>query len=706
MCVTTTGEIACAIRHYSLQAVPFPIITAVSEDICALLNNANSKSIFDPDLTLQLKKAGQILWDALLTREVKACLRASPPSRLILSLDEELVAIPWELLFDGDDFLSLKFGVGRMMRTQERGPLASPRNVADKMKMLVLADPTGDLKYAYTEGLYILKELKKRKTNMALDFKSALVDTLYVHKSFRDYDIVHFAGHGASDGTGPDKTGWLLNDGIFSVSDIMNMAGAMPLPSLVFSNACHRARGYTGDYQRKEYDLASAFLLSGVRHYVGSLRKIEDQVSLVFSREFYSHLLKEKPLGECVRLGRLKLMEVYGAHSVFWSSYLLYGDPDYSFDAGQQQDHAAAFKGVPKKCLCLTSVGALVFACGIVLQNYSPSVSPQAHLLMLRSARLMGQGSNNSAALLYEEVKNNDPLFLPVYLPMAKAYQKQGLRDRALASCFEYAYYSQKKRDYKHLSEAYIAIGWLYYQKGEYPKAFDFYEKALSLCRGQKDRLGEACALRKLALWYIDKGQGDKALELLTKSSEINRERQHLRGYRYNLACDYFDLGLLFSDKGDHELARSFYDKSKAMFRKLDLRDELSDYYFNLGEIYLFEKQYERALDCYREGLKIDEREGNVPNIAGDYTMIGEWYLDMDNLPKAEEFFTRAAFICRSAQLEPELAAVNFNLGIVYKKRKQKNKAREYFQQAQEFYRSVDTPDRKKAEKELLELNG
>jgi tetratricopeptide (TPR) repeat protein len=714
MFAASKSELACAIRHYSLQPVSFSSITAVSEDISALLDNANKKSIRDTDSIRRLQKDGQILWDGLLTHAVKAYLRASPPSRLILSLDEELVDIPWELLFDGNDFLSLKFGIGRMVRTKEKIPLARPRDAADKMRMLVLADPTGDLKHAYAEGQHILKQLSAKKANMALDFKSALVDTMYVHKSLRDYDIVHFAGHGESDRGDPDKTGWVFKDGIFSVSAILRMAGATPFPSLVFSNACHGARSYSGgaagDHQRREYDLASAFLLSGVRHYVGSLRKIEDQVSLVFSREFYDCLLQEKPIGECVRLGRLKLIEVYGAHSVFWSSYLLYGDPDFRFFAKtspeKQAFTAAALTGFAKKCLRLSSVGAFVLACGIFLQSFAPASSPRALLLMFQSAKLMEQGNNKEAALFYEKIKRQDPLFLSVYLPMAKAYQKQGHRDRALACYFEYAYYSQKKGDHKHLSEAYIAIGWLYYQKGEYPKAFDFYEKALCLSRAQKDRLHEASALRKLALWYIDKDAADKALELLTKSSEINRERQLNPGHRYNLACDYFDLGLLFSDKGDHELARSFYNKSKALFKKLDLPDELSDHYFNLGEIYLFEKQYQQALDCYREGLKIDEREGNVPNIAGDYTMIGEWYLDMDNLAKAEGFFARAAVIFREFQLEPELAAVNFDLGIVYKKRKLKGKAREYFQQAYEFYRTVDTPEHKKVEKELLELDG
>ena len=211
--------------------------------------------------------------------------------------------------------------------------------------------------------------------------------------------------------------------------------------------------------------------------------------------------------------------------------------------------------------------------------------------------------------------------------------------------------------------------------------------------------------MRKLAVWYIDKEDYERALELLMKSSEINRERQHIQGHRYNLACDYFDIGLVFVNKDDFTTAKEFYDKSLLLFEKLQLKSEFSDYYFNLGEIYMFEKQYQKALDCYMKGLRIDQQQGNKPNIASDYNMIGELYIEMGNFDEAERFFDQSILVCKQINIRLELASAYYDLGLLYKQRGRKNKAREYFRQAQEIYCMIDTHDYEAVKKELLELD-
>lgn len=705
-------EIASTIRHYSQLQFPYTEINNLCQEAISILNKANKNGVLEPDLLQSLKKTGQLLWDQLLTRSVKDRLKTTIIRDLILSLDEELIIIPWELLYTGEDFFCLKFNLGRLVRTKGEIAPMQYRSLVLKPRMLILSNPTNDLNSAYQEGVYIKNQFDRKRSQISIDFKSTYIDTLYVKKNLRDYDIVHFAGHCEYDVDEPKNTGWVLSDGRFTTQDILMMGESLSLPTLVFSNACHSAKVTSNlmdtDYQQKTYSLASAFLFSGVRHYIGAIRRIEDPISRAFAKEFYTQLIKGESIGECVRLSRLRLIREYGITNIFWASHLLYGDPTFVLFRALARPARPKLKRdftLYKKQMFKLSAVAIIISIAIFLYMWLPTINPNTYFLFHKSRRLFFGGKNEEVILLCNRIIKKEPSFLAVYPLLADTYQRQGKKNEALKCCFDYALYSEKRQDKKQLALAYIGIGWVYHMQGEYPKAFDFYNKAVAISSENKDRLNEAVALRKLAVWHMDKEDYDKALELLMKSSEINRSRQNLLEHRYNLACDYFDIGLVFTNKDDFITAKEFYNKSLNLFEKLKLKHELSDYYFNLGEIYLLEKQYQKALDSYIRGLKIDQKQGNIPNIASDYNMIGELYVEMDNLDEAERFFNQSISVSKQIDAPLELASAYYNLGLLYKERGKINKAKEYLRLAQEIYSRIDTSDYQEIKKELLELS-
>lgn len=710
MSIFEQNELASTIRQYTQLQVAFNEIHKLCQEIVSILNKAVKLGTQDTDLISGLKKTGQLLWDHLLTRNVKDKLKSTTLKDLVLAIDEELIYIPWELLYDGYDFLCLKFNLGRLVRTkQKQSPSPQYRSLSTKPRMLILANPTSDLKSAYLEGLDIKNQFDKKRDKLSIDFKSTYIDTLYVKKNFRDYDIVHFAGHAEFDMLEPNNTGWLLSDGRFTTQDILTLGESISLPTLVFSNACYSAKTSTDiEYQEKNYSLASAFLFSGVRHYIGSIRKIEDPQSLTFAQEFYTQLINGKSIGECVRLSRIKLIKECGLSSIYWTGYLLYGDPNFILFQGKSKPLLPKFKkdiSLYKKSTLKLALGVAIISICIYLYMWLPSINPTTYVLFAQSKKLFLKGNNQEVISLGSQLIKKDPLFLTIYPLVADTYQRIGDKQNALKYYFEYIISSEKRKDKKHLSSAYRGMGWIYHLQGEYPKAFDFYEKAINLSREIKDRLNEARSMERLAVWYIDKADYDKALELLMKSSAINRERLHILEHRYGLACDYFDIGLVFINKDDLVSAKEFYNKSKTLFENLRLKHELSDCYFNLGEISLYEKEYQKALDYYQKGLNLDQRLGNLANIASDYNMLGELCLEMNNLTEAEKFFKQSISVCKQINAVLELGSAYYNLGLLYKKQGQKDKAREYLKEAQEIYRPIDTPDYQDIKIELLDLD-
>lgn len=408
-----------------------------------------------------------------------------------------------------------------------------------------------------------------------------------------------------------------------------------------------------------------------------------------------------------MRLARLKLIKEYGITTIAWVSYLLYGDPNFVLFRLKVKVARFKLKKGPilhRRQLARLSLAVAVISICIYLYIWLPSVNPSTFLLFFRSQKLFLKGDNQAVISLTSRIIKDDPLFLSAYPLLADTYQRIGDKENALRCYFDYIRHSEKRKDKKHLVSAYTGLGWTYYLQGDYAKSFDFYNLALVLSQENKDKMNEADVLGKLAVWYMDNDDNDKSLELLTKSAEINRERRHIYKHNYNLACDYFNLGLVFSNKKDFAAAKEFYDKSFRIFEKLKLTHELSDYYFNIGEIYARRKEYLKAMDCYDKGLKIDEKLGNKFNLASDYGMIAELHVEMDNLAQAEKYFNQSVGLSKEINAYPELADAYYNLGLLYKKKNQKNKAKDCLRQAQEIYALIGSNKYQKIKQEFLEF--
>ncbi|MBF0523353.1 MAG: CHAT domain-containing protein [Candidatus Omnitrophica bacterium] len=323
-------ERGSTVHQYEKLSISLEEVRILCDEIIKLLNKSNEQRGSSSGIHIELQKSGQLLYDQLLTENIKRKLKASDNNNLLLYIDENLVSIPWELLFDGKQFLCLRFNMGRSVKTRQALRDAGPRSLEFPIKMLILADPTNDLKSARQEASAIEKQLDNLRKVINVGKKVTNIDTVYVKKNLRDYDIVHYAGHTDYDVADPAKSSWSLFESRLTAADILNMGATSPLPSLVFSNSCQSAhtKEWAGNnLEEKVFGLANAFLCSGVRHYIGTLWKIPDEDSLAFAKEFYAQIAQEKSVGEAIRQARLKMMTDLGEDSIVWASYVLYGDP-------------------------------------------------------------------------------------------------------------------------------------------------------------------------------------------------------------------------------------------------------------------------------------------------------------------------------------------------------------------------------------------
>ena len=212
-------------------------MTKLCREFIGLLNKATRRGRLDPSLRVQLQSLGQDLYDNLLPLSVKERLQGREESDLVIHIEDRLVHIPWELLFDGEQFLCRRFNLGRIVTTRQRTPHFQQRKYDPPLSMLLLYDPKGDLPAARQEGMLIRNTLDLYVDRVHISSKTRNIRTDYIRRSIRDFDIVHYAGHATYDSDDPSQSGWLVKEGTVTAALLVKMKGIRPLPSLVFSNA-------------------------------------------------------------------------------------------------------------------------------------------------------------------------------------------------------------------------------------------------------------------------------------------------------------------------------------------------------------------------------------------------------------------------------------------------------------------------------------
>lgn len=380
-----------AVRRQAYADLSFEEAFRLSGEIAELLRSAYRGET--AGALGKLRKAAKELYDMLMPREVKEELGRLEGGGLVLELDEELLPLPWELLYDGRRFLSRAFTVVRQINTGRRLSGRPRRPGAEgALSMLVVADPDGTLPEAAAEGGLVEEEVDGWPERVRLDMLSGRVGLRDLRRTLCDYDVLHYSGHGAAGG------GWRLRDGVWGAAEVEEIAGEAPLPFLVFANACDS--GLQG-----ENALAGAFLHAGVSNFIGTMVEIPDaRQSSLFALEVYRRLAQGAGSGEAVAAARSAVAEAFGEESLSWAAYLLYGTPGTlrepegaAAPVGALPSRRSLPKGAPAAAVALL-VAALtalaLFISGGPRPDRDASVPPGVRLVALE-----GSGGGRSEAL-------------------------------------------------------------------------------------------------------------------------------------------------------------------------------------------------------------------------------------------------------------------------------------------------------------------
>jgi hypothetical protein len=294
---------------------------------------------------------GDMMYRLVIPNDIHGEL-ASEDVLLDFVIDESLIKFPWELMHDGEDFLSLKYGMGRFVNNASKGAISPaaplPPFSAGPLSVLLISVPQpierdgktfAKLDAAEAETKAIAAELIKLRPDIQLETMTGNDSTFDgVRNRLRNgrrAHIVHFNGHAEFDPERPRSSALVLQDKNMTMAFLKAFFGQKP-PALFFMNACETAAtpadaGAGANLNPNHvFGLARPFLETGA-YLIGTRWKVGDQGAKAFAAAFYSQLKEGKPLGKMIRDARRACRDPNCPDDLTWASYVYYGDPRLCF---------------------------------------------------------------------------------------------------------------------------------------------------------------------------------------------------------------------------------------------------------------------------------------------------------------------------------------------------------------------------------------
>ena len=221
-----------------------------------------------------------------------------PPPLLRIHIDPSLDWIPWEVAYDGDEYLGLRFRIARLPIVslgRDIQPAKNPWPVSHIYSFLGEFVLDNGLLAGWQQTFPLAQRRRKRfpipsrNVHRVGDVEQAAVDA----------SIVHFTCHGGLKDAGTEGGSfWTLNhkqptNPQFKIHAPIVRALKTKLPKtqpLIFGNACGSS-GQASGTGGLVNSFGSLFVQSGASAFVGTFAPIAKVRAIEFARQFYQHLL-------------------------------------------------------------------------------------------------------------------------------------------------------------------------------------------------------------------------------------------------------------------------------------------------------------------------------------------------------------------------------------------------------------------------------
>lgn len=221
---------------------------------------------------------------------------------------------------------------------------------------------------------------------------------------------------------------------------------------------------------------------------------------------------------------------------------------------------------------------------------------------------------------------------------------------------------------------------------GRYADAGDYARQALAIA-GEND--DQHTSLHLLGLFSRYQGEYPAARSYYEQSLEIRRRIGHKKG----IADSLNNLGMVAMLQGDLATAHTYFEDSLKIRHEIGDRQGVSLSVSNLGVIAIYQGDYASAVKYLEDGLQMTRKIGDLSGVASTLLNLGGVVQSQGDLKAARSYYEESLQINRQIGDKQNMSLSMHNLAVLADEQGDDATARSLFTESLEIAREIGSPD-------------
>ncbi|TFG28996.1 MAG: tetratricopeptide repeat protein [Promethearchaeota archaeon] len=258
--------------------------------------------------------------------------------------------------------------------------------------------------------------------------------------------------------------------------------------------------------------------------------------------------------------------------------------------------------------------------------------------------------------------------------------------DEAISCMHMMSLLSGLQPDNPRQANAYLNIAAIYIDKGDYEKAFEFYEDAEVIYKKIGDLDGISGVLNGKGMVYKKQGKFEEALRLYEQALDISKSSNNVD----RVAVILDNMANIYRDRGNLSKASDYQEEALKIFGEKGMLKDRAASLTNIGQTLCQKGDYQEALTHLDQALKISEQLKDEKAIGLILEAKADVYVNQERILEAIELRSKAVQIFDNLGLKKDKAIALVNLANILQNQNSFEEAQEKFQQAHLIFKELN----------------